>query len=115
MIRTVREGRDSAFAVDGPRGPYHVVKPGVLYLAAKTGNPIVPITSAVRRARIFDRAWDRYIFPLPFTSGVIAYGPAIAPPTSTEPDHLDDLSSRLGEQLERLTRQAEDSLQARGR
>lgn len=113
MIRTVREGRDSAFAVDGPRGPYHVVRPGVLYLAAKTGNPIVPITSAVRRARVFDRAWDRYILPLPFTSGVIAYGPAISAPTSTEADHLDDLGSRLGEQLEQLTRQAEDSLPGR--
>jgi lysophospholipid acyltransferase (LPLAT)-like uncharacterized protein len=49
MIREMRKGRMGAFAVDGPRGPREIAKPGALYIAQKTGAAIVPITTASRR------------------------------------------------------------------
>jgi lysophospholipid acyltransferase (LPLAT)-like uncharacterized protein len=110
MIRSVRESRDAAFAVDGPRGPYHEVKPGVLYLAAKTGLPIVPITSAMRHARIFEKAWDRYVLPFPFTRGVVGYGPALFVPEDSDENALLTLSRELGQRIDAITEEAESSI-----
>ncbi len=110
IIRSVKEGHDSAFAVDGPRGPYHEVTPGVLYTALKTGTTIVPITCAVEKARIFDRAWDCYIFPWPFTRVVVAYGEGMKVSPETGPDEFDRLSLELSERLDALTARAEQTL-----
>ncbi len=113
IIRAVKEGRDSAFAVDGPRGPYHEIKPGVLFTAWKTGAVIVPITSAVRRAHVFRRAWDRYIFPWPFTRCLVAYGEGLPVPPGGSADDLEILGAPLAESLETLTADAEAALAAR--
>jgi len=110
MIRSVRESRDAAFAVDGPRGPYHEVKPGVLYVAAKTGLPIVPITSAMRRARVFEKAWDRYILPYLFTRGVVRYGPALFVPEDADEDALIALTRELGQRIDAITQEADASV-----
>ena len=43
MIRAMRDGRDVAFAGDGPRGPIYELKPGPIYLAQKTQSAIIPV------------------------------------------------------------------------
>src|SRR6185369_7787285 len=45
LIHEVRKGRSAAFAVDGPRGPREVVKPGALFVAQKSGCALVPIAT----------------------------------------------------------------------
>jgi len=112
IIRAVKEGHDAVFAVDGPHGPYHVVKPGVIYTAWKSESTIVPATCAVKRAHIFHKAWDRYILPFPFSRGVLAYGEGMRVPTDTSADELESLADELGERLERLTAEAEQALTA---
>jgi lysophospholipid acyltransferase (LPLAT)-like uncharacterized protein len=44
LIERGRAGRDLAVTPDGPKGPRHVVQPGVIHLAKMTGLPIVPLT-----------------------------------------------------------------------
>jgi hypothetical protein len=44
LIERGRAGRDLAVTPDGPKGPRHVVQPGVIHLAKVTGLPIVPLT-----------------------------------------------------------------------
>jgi hypothetical protein len=44
MIKAMRDHhRPGAVVPDGPQGPRHAVQPGVIYLAQKTGYPIVPV------------------------------------------------------------------------
>ena len=112
IIRAIKDGHDSAFAVDGPQGPHHVVKLGVIYTAWKSGSTIVPTTCAVKRAHVFRKAWDRYILPFPFSRGVIAYGEGMRVPPDTSADELEGLADELGERLERLTAEAEQALTA---
>lgn len=53
-----------AHVVDGPRGPRHKSKQGVLYLARKSGAVIVPVsTGCSQRLRL--RSWDRLKVPFP--------------------------------------------------
>ncbi|MFO7769510.1 MAG: lysophospholipid acyltransferase family protein [bacterium] len=108
MIRAVRDGRDAAFAVDGPRGPAGEVKPGILYLAARTGLPVLPITSAARNARVFEDAWDRYLLPLPFTRTAVVYGDPIQVPLGTDESVMEQMRGELARRLVRVTRRAEE-------
>jgi lysophospholipid acyltransferase (LPLAT)-like uncharacterized protein len=79
MVHKLREpDTDAVFAVDGPRGPYGVVKPGALALAEKSGARIIPAGAAARRRVVLARAWDRFVLPLPFTRVDIVLGAPIA-------------------------------------
>ncbi len=51
LIRAGRQGVDLVVTPDGPRGPRHVVQPGVLALARSTGMPIVPLTFACSKKK----------------------------------------------------------------
>jgi lysophospholipid acyltransferase (LPLAT)-like uncharacterized protein len=69
-----------AITPDGPRGPRHEVQLGTIYLASKTGFPIVPIGVAYRRAW-YARNWDRMGVPIPFSRAAgIAAEPLHVPP-----------------------------------
>ncbi|MEQ1679961.1 MAG: DUF374 domain-containing protein [Nitrospira sp.] len=46
LIKLARSGQDVAVTPDGPKGPRHVAKLGVIQLAKASGLPIVPIAFA---------------------------------------------------------------------
>lgn len=73
LIRLLREGNTVAITVDGPRGPYGRVKPGVIVLAQKTGVPVIPLRVE------FDwcirlNTWDRLTIPIPFSRARVKMG-----------------------------------------
>jgi lysophospholipid acyltransferase (LPLAT)-like uncharacterized protein len=96
LARVVNEGCDAAIAVDGPRGPVHQAKPGIVLLAKITGCPIVPLGVGMSRSKTFG-SWDGFRLPLPFSRTVIAVGDAIRVP----PDASSDLIERKRVELER--------------
>ncbi|MCK4307960.1 lysophospholipid acyltransferase family protein, partial [candidate division WOR-3 bacterium] len=69
---------NSSFAItpDGPVGPPHQVKDGVLKLAELTGLPIIPVGVGISRLVRFG-SWDRYKLPLLFSRCVIYWGTPI--------------------------------------
>jgi lysophospholipid acyltransferase (LPLAT)-like uncharacterized protein len=77
LLGALDEGFDVAVTCDGPKGPAREVKAGILYLAQKTGLPIIPIASATSRRLEFARSWDRFQVPLPFSRAVVVHGPAV--------------------------------------
>ena len=68
-----------AITPDGPKGPRHVVQPGIVRLAELTGFPIVPAGLAARPAHQF-RSWDGFLVPWPGGSVRVHYGRPIALP-----------------------------------
>jgi lysophospholipid acyltransferase (LPLAT)-like uncharacterized protein len=70
------------FAVDGPLGPYHVIKRGVVEAASEFGFVLLPVSVAMSRAWVDRRRWDLRETPLPFTSIALAVGDPIAVPRS---------------------------------
>ncbi|MDP9035495.1 MAG: DUF374 domain-containing protein [Myxococcota bacterium] len=74
-----REGTDAAFAVDGPRGPYGIVKPGAIAAARASKAVVVPMAGAVRCGFVLRRTWDRFAIAWPFTSVDVVLGPPIDP------------------------------------
>lgn len=69
-----RPGSFVGIVADGPRGPRLEAKPGMFYLAAKSGAHIFPIRVFFSRAKVFDRSWDKFCLPLPFSRCRVVYG-----------------------------------------
>ena len=49
LVRAAKTN-DIVVTPDGPRGPRRQLSPGIVYLASKTGNPIVPTGALTARA-----------------------------------------------------------------
>ncbi len=65
-LRSLERGEDVVFAADGPRGPYHKLKPGCIYAAARTGSGLFIGSYASKPSKKL-RSWDRFnLFP-PFS------------------------------------------------
>jgi len=111
IIRKMKEdGMDSSFAVDGPKGPAFEAKQGVVYIAQKTGRPIIPITSSAKSKKILSN-WDKYLVPSPFNKLYVVYGsPVLVAPE----DDLSKKSIELSAELNRITMEA-DKLAASAR
>ena len=61
-------------SVDAPRGPHEYVKAGAVFLARKTGIPLVPGGGAFRPAVRLRGSWDRSFVPIPFSRIVVVIG-----------------------------------------
>lgn len=108
LIREALSTRQiGAFAVDGPLGPYHVIKPGAIEFASERGAWLLPITVAARRRKIFADRWDKMEVPYPFTRLVLAIGEPIEAPASLSAEEMADMKERLRRSLEELDRSAE--------
>ncbi len=105
LLRALKQGRVALLAVDGPRGPRGEVKPGVVFLARRTGLPVFPVGVAVARGRRL-RAWDRYLLPGWFTRTVVVVG---EPLRFTPESELDAGCSLLATRIEAATRSAEEA------
>lgn len=97
MARALKEGIAVGIAVDGPHGPARVVRPGALWLARLSGQPLVVIGAAARPAR---RApwWDHHLIPSPRARIALVYGEPIMIERGAEIDVA--LSSRVARALD---------------
>lgn len=84
MIRALRNGGVGGIMPDGPRGPRHVFKAGIIAIAQKSQAAILPLTFASSRAWRL-KSWDRFIIPKPFSKTIALYGAPIF-----IPDELDE-------------------------
>jgi lysophospholipid acyltransferase (LPLAT)-like uncharacterized protein len=66
MAQCLEAGNDVAISPDGPRGPRYHLGPGIIFLAQRTGIPIVPIRVDYSRC-VRLKSWDRFMIPLPFS------------------------------------------------
>jgi lysophospholipid acyltransferase (LPLAT)-like uncharacterized protein len=90
LVRAMRARHaDAAFAVDGPRGPYGVAKPGAVVAARQAGAWLVPMGSAAARGVVFARAWDRFTLAWPFSRVAVALGAPIDPSAEGARDVLE--------------------------
>lgn len=76
---------DIGITPDGPRGPKEKVQNGILYLAYKTGKPIIPASCNARRKWTLN-SWDNFIIPKLFSPTKIIYGKPIL---VTKKDEID--------------------------
>ena len=99
MEALVARGHKGGLVADAPRGPRFVSKLGIIYLAKRTGLPIIPVIwSADRYWQL--NSWDRTMIPKPFARIVALYAqkPIVVPAAASR------------QQCEAYRRQLDDAL-----
>lgn len=112
MMRKVREGTDVILTPDGTSGPAGKLKPGLLYLARKTGAPIIPFGAAAYPRKQLN-TWDSFILPHLFSRGVIIFGQPLWLPEDLGKGEIAEKTKELETILNQLQRQAEQTAAAR--
>jgi len=109
MIGRIRRGRTAAFVADGPRGPAHVAKMGMVIAARETGRPIQPVATAISRcARA--RSWDRTEMPLPGSRIIVRFAEPIPVPAGASREDCERLRQRAQDVLLATEAEARASL-----
>jgi lysophospholipid acyltransferase (LPLAT)-like uncharacterized protein len=109
LAELVRRGHTAALTADGPRGPRHRLKHGVLRLARMTGVPVVPVVAAAERAWRLN-SWDRFMIPQPLSRVVVLFGEAVTIPEDMAQEALTAESARIEGIMTRLEAEAEAAL-----
>jgi lysophospholipid acyltransferase (LPLAT)-like uncharacterized protein len=113
-IRTLtRQGFRIGHIVDGPQGPFGIIKPGLLVIAQFAGVPILPVIFSAQRYWKFN-SWDHFMVPKPFSRIVVRFAPPITIPRRLDADAFEtlrrDIEKRIKEhykQTDRYWRNAE--------
>lgn len=102
MVRMVKAGCVMGFGIDGPKGPRGVIKPGIIFLAQKTGRPIVPISYTISKKYVFSKAWDKFEVPLPWQKIVFKFGEPIFIAKNITKEQIPELTQLLTNRMGRL-------------
>jgi len=102
IIKMTNQGCATGFAVDGPRGPRKIIKPGIIYLAQKTGQQIVPVTYEISKKYIFKKAWDKFEVPLPWQKIIFKLGDPISVPAKTSKEQIEEMAKFLAQEMDKL-------------
>ena len=98
LASLLESGVDLAITPDGPRGPKYSLGAGAVFLAQKTGVPIMALHARYHRA-IRLKTWDSFAIPLPFSRIDITIDPYL----TIDPDAEDLEAERL--KLETILRE----------
>lgn len=102
LRRRMQQGAIAALALDGPRGPRRVAKPGAITLARNMGALVLPVAFGHSRQVTF-RSWDRTHLPMPFCRTCAAIAPVFD--AASWHSHEDELQARkLQDRLNELHR-----------
>jgi lysophospholipid acyltransferase (LPLAT)-like uncharacterized protein len=110
MAELLQNGEDIAIMVDGPHGPLHTVKNGVVRLAKMSGAPIVPVGWYCKQFNFVRLpSWDSMWAPISDCNIINLYGEPIYVPKDISNEEeaeyrrqikesLDDIHARLPEE-----------------
>lgn len=110
LLKAARQGYHGVLAVDGPQGPRHVCKPGIVRLCQKTGLPLLPATAAVSRKYVFEKTWNKDYIPLPFGRQVLLFDEPIYFGPEKDPATVQRYCRQVETALHRAQRKAQKML-----
>lgn len=67
LIKAVKEGYTIGTPLDGPKGPRFEAKQGMMYVAQKSGRPMVFMGAAYSKKWVLSKTWDKCQIPKPFS------------------------------------------------
>ncbi|WP_300668529.1 lysophospholipid acyltransferase family protein [Desulfoluna sp.] len=94
MIDHLTEHRLAAHIIDGPRGPFGVVKPGAIRLAHEGETVIIPFYIHANHAW-YARSWDRFLLPKPGSKVILRFGDEMNFPKTETSEAFEEQRSNL--------------------
>ena len=114
LITRLKNGEQAAIMMDGPRGPLHKIKGGVIKLAKETGAPIIPLQWYSEDLTFITLpSWDKMKYPFTYCEMINLYGdPIYVKPEDDDDeirkkimDSLTDLENRSHEEFVKAKQQ----------
>ena len=94
MRKALREGIDACITPDGPRGPRHVIQPGLVKLAETSGAPVIPIHVEYPSCWHL-KTWDRFAIPNPCSKVRVIFDEVLAVPGGLSEDDFETWRRRI--------------------
>ena len=91
-----------AMTPDGPRGPRRVMKEGIIYIASRSGRPVVPTALVANRQWSFPGSWTNMLIPMPFSRALLIAGRPVAIAVDIPREELAQVATQLQHEMERL-------------
>lgn len=104
LMDTLAANGNVLFTPDGPRGPVYQVSQGVVFLAQKSGAPVVPIHMEYSSCWRL-KSWDRFVVPRPFATLRAIFGAPIRIPPLAGPEQFEAEQLRLQNAMMSLVEQ----------
>ena len=105
MIETLKNGENCAMMVDGPKGPAHIVKDGVIKIAKLAGVPIVPMCwYSANPNWIKFKSWDSFTLPICDVRLINLYGEPIYVDQNGDDSSDEEARKKLQASLDELDR-----------
>ncbi|MFL6588952.1 MAG: lysophospholipid acyltransferase family protein [Chthoniobacterales bacterium] len=104
LVDTLAAGSNVLVTPDGPRGPVYQVSQGIVFLAQKSGAPIVPIHMEYSSAWRL-KSWDRFAVPRPFAKLRAIFGAPLRVEPIAAPEEFEREQLRLREAMMSLVEQ----------
>ena len=76
LVEYLKQGYSTVLLPDGPSGPSHQMKKGILHISSQSNVPIVPMRFHITHSLEIPY-WDRRKWPLPFSTITVEFGEPI--------------------------------------
>jgi lysophospholipid acyltransferase (LPLAT)-like uncharacterized protein len=106
ILKELDQGTGIAITPDGPKGPRHHIKQGIIEMARITQRPIVPVTYSASRKMVFS-TWDRFVLPYPFSKVLFLWGNPVYVSHDLKGDAIEAARKGLQNTLVSLTETAD--------
>lgn len=94
MSARIAAGHDIMITPDGPRGPRYRLQPGALFLAQRTGAPILPVQIEYSRYWRL-KSWDQFAIARPLARMRLTVGAPIHVGAAATADEMEEQRQRL--------------------
>lgn len=108
LMKLIKRGANSSFAVDGPKGPIYKAKPGVVETSKKLQIPIFFAGVTCDRAWVFEKSWNKAYLPKPFANIRIVWRGPIQVPSDLPSEDETLWLSKVESELHSAKQQAQD-------
>lgn len=101
LLKAMKAGKHIGIVADGSQGPARVFQPGAIFLASKTGAPILPMAWAADRYIVFN-SWDMTVLPKLFSRIILCYGKPINIPPDLDSEGIEAERLKVEEEMNRI-------------
>jgi len=98
LKQRAQDGCTIGHIVDGPKGPFGIVKPGLLHIAQYSGMPILPAITSGEKKWTFS-GWDKFMVPKPFSRVIMRFDRETYIPKDITEEEFEKLRAQIESRL----------------
>ncbi|MBY0523914.1 MAG: lysophospholipid acyltransferase family protein [Gemmataceae bacterium] len=108
QVMRLGDGTHVVVTPDGPQGPRRRIQDGLIFMAARTGMLLVPVGFGCCKPWRFQKSWDRFAVPKPFSRARCVMGKPISIPADVSREQMETYRQQFEAAMAHVTELAEN-------